>query len=220
VSRVLLPTVLLACVLALGSASAANAPIPLEPSTGFRDYCAGLGKSGRKACPRGHVPVRLWRALSFPPFGPGGACPVSAAHRISKRFAPVLGLKPTYVGTYGSGGDYTVVEMPWPAPDQSLAYGSGWTIAKILVVMRKDFRQPLLVRGRRLDDAGMLGFSGPAGRRPVAAMQFPPGRRGIEQGRFKLFGLGLWATAAGCYGVQIDGKTFRRTVVFRVMFSS
>jgi hypothetical protein len=218
--RLVLSGVLILCLLASAYASAADAPIPLKPSTGYRDYCAGFGRSATKACPRGHVPVRLWRALAFPPLGSGGGCPVTAPHRITKRLAPVLGSKPVYVGTYGYSGDSAAVEMPSPAPYRSRAYGTGWTIAKIVLVMRKDFRRPLLVRGQRLDGAGSLGFSGPAGRRPVVAMQFPPGKRGIDEGQFKGFGLGVWATAPGCYGAQIDGKTFRRDIVFRIVFSS
>jgi hypothetical protein len=217
--RFLLPTLLFACLVGSSYASASDPPVPLKPSTGYRDYCEGFGRSARRACPRGQVPARLWRVLSFPPVVPGGECPVSAPHRISKRFAPVLGSAPVYVGTYAYAGDNTVVEMPWPAPSTSPAYGSGWTIAKIVLVMRKELRQPLLVRGQRLDDTGSLGFSGPAARRPFTAIQFPTRKKGIDEGRFKAFGLGVWATAPGCYGVQIDGKTFRRDVVFRVVLS-
>ena len=217
--RLLLPAVLSVCMLGSAYASAVDAPIPMRQSTGYRDYCDGFGRSAKKACPRGHAPARLWRSLSFPPLGPGGECPVSAPHRISQRFAPVLGSKPVYVGTYAYGGDNAVVGMPWPAPDASKAYGSGWTITKIVLLVGKDFRQPLLVRGQRLDETGSLGFSGHAGRRPFEAMQFPSGMKGMDERRFKGFGLGVWATAPGCYGIQIDGRTFRRAVVFRVVFS-
>jgi hypothetical protein len=202
-----------------GHVSAEDPPVPLKPSIGYRDYCQGFSKSVPRACPPGHVPARLWRVLSFPQVAPDGECPVSVPHRISKRFAPVLGSAPVYVGTYAYGGDNAVVEMPWPAPSKSPAYGSGWTTAKIVLVMRKELRQPLLVRGQRLDEIGSLGFSGPAARSPFAAIQFPPRRRGIDEGRFKAFGLRIWATAPGCYGVQIDGKTFLRDVVFRVVLS-
>ena len=211
---------LVACVCAPVVAAAAATPIPLQQPTGYRDYCDGMGKVAKRSCPRGCVPQRLWRQLSFPPVGPHGECPVSKPHRISKRFAPVLGSKPMYVGTYGSAGDYSAVEMPSPAPYGSPAYGTGWSITKILLTMRKELHQPLLIRGKRLDDAGWLGFSGPAGHRPFAAMQFPSTRKGIDEGKFKAFGMGVWATAPGCYGVQIDGKNFRRDVVFRVVFSS
>lgn len=208
------------CFAAVAVAVAGPTPIPLRTSSGYRDYCDGMKKAKRPSCPPGRVPARLWRPIAFPVVGAAGECPVSKAHRISRRFAPVLGPKPVYVGTYGYQGDSAVVEMPFPAPNGSPAYGTGWTLTKILLTMRNEVRQPLLVRGRRLDDVGSLGFSGSAGRRPFAAMQFPTTKAGIREGKFKQFGLEAWVTAPGCYGIQIDGKTFRHVVVFRAVFSN
>jgi hypothetical protein len=85
--------------------------------------------------------------------------------------------------------------------------------------MRKRFRQPLLVRGRRLDEPGVVGFSGPRGRRPFVAMQFAPRARAIDLGRFKALGLTVWANEPGCYGLQLDGKTFSRVVVSMVQLT-
>ena len=207
------------CFVLAAVAAADPAPIPLQPSTGYRDYCDGFGKIAKKACPRGHVPARLWRALAFPPLGPGGECPVSMPHRISKLMAPALGSKPVYMRSYGYQGDYSAVDMLSPAPYGSHAYGTGWTVAKIGVTTRTGFHEPLLIRGQRLDGTASLGFSGHAGRRPFDAMQFPGVRLRHRIGKFDESGLGVWATAPGCYGVQIDGKTFRRDVVFRVVYS-
>lgn len=206
---------------AVAAGSTGPTPIPLQPSSGYRNYCDGMSRKMAKAnCPRGHVPPKLWRALSFPPPGPSGGCPVSTPHRISRRFAPVLGSKPVFVGTYGSSGDYASVEMPATPPDGSPAHDTGWSVAKILLTMRKELHQPLLVRGKRLDADGWLGFSAHAGKHPFAAMQFPARKAGIREGVFKQYGLSAWATAPGCYGLQIDGKAFRRDIVFRVVFSS
>lgn len=81
----------------------------------------------------------------------------------------------------------------------------------------------MLIRGRRLDGAGPLGFDVPRYRRGVYQGSFsgelrikpsdtvawkgqPRGSRGIPSR--------VLIEAPGCYGVQIDGATFSRTVVF------
>lgn len=109
--------------------------------------------------------------------------------------------------------------MRYPIPEGALGSGTGWTLAKAPLMMKKVFRQPLLVRGRRIDGPGGLGFSGYAGRQPFAAMQFPPVGYTIPLGDYKAHSLSVWAATPGCYALQIDGKTFSESVIFRVFFS-
>jgi len=118
------------------------------------------------------------------------------------------------LGIY-STGDRTTIEMPFP-PRSGIAMGTGWTVSKLLFVTSKTIRQPLIIRGTRIDGPGEAGFTGHAGRRPFQAIQFAPQSRAIDLGRLKAFGVIVWATASGCYEVQIDGETFSRIIVFRV----
>jgi hypothetical protein len=116
--------------------------------------------------------------------------------------------------------DRATMTAPYPAPEASVAAGTGWAVAKTTLVMKKIFSQPLVVRGSRIDGAGQLGFSGPVGRRPFAAIQFPATAAAIDFGKYKAHGLNVWATSSGCYALQLDGKTFSRAVVFRVELTS
>ena len=199
------------------AASADETPIPLKTPTGYRDYCDGQKRSG--LCPRGGVPRRLWRPLALPTVALGELCPVSRPHSVTPRAAPVLGSGPVYFapGAYNPG-DRSTMTAAYPAPHRSLAAGTGWTIAKAPLLMRRTVRQPLVIRGRRLDGPESLGFSGHTGRRPFAAIQFPTVGYTIPLGSHKAHSLNVWATAAGCYAVQIDGMTFSSVVVFRIEF--
>jgi hypothetical protein len=200
-------------------AYAEQPPIPLQRPTGYGDYCAGMKKDRNYPCPRGGVPQALWRPLDLPVVSPGAACPVATPRQITNKTAPVLGSLPVYFapGAYNAV-DRATLAAPYPAPAASRAAGTGWTLAKTVLVVKKRFRQPFVVRGRRIDGAGELGFTGPSGRRPVEAMQFPSAGPAIHLGAYKARGLMVWAATTGCYAVQIDGPKFSQTVVFRVLF--
>ncbi len=118
-------------------------------------------------------------------------------------------------GAYNAADRSTMLLIPSAEP-RSQAAGTGWGIAKTAIVKRKTLKQPLLLRGRRLDGQGDLGFSG-TGHRPFAALQLWP-KFGGALGKFKWKGLAAWAVDAGCYGLQIDGRTFSEVIVFRVAF--
>jgi hypothetical protein len=104
----------------------------------------------------------------------------------------------------------------FPAPENSIAAGTGWAIDKTPFVWKKRFRGPFLLRGDRIDGQGELGFSGPAGRRPFAAMQFAAGRSGLESAGLHGWPVAVWMTTPGCYAFQIDSPTTSRVIVFRV----
>lgn len=134
--------------------------------------------------------------------------------------APVLGTGPVYfaAGAYNPE-DRSTMQVISSTNPRSQGAGTGWGIAKTLIVMRRTLRQPLLLRGQRVDGPGELGFAGHAGRRPYAALQFKTGWHTINAGRFRADGFTAWATVPGCYALQIDGRTFSRVVVFRIAFS-
>ena len=208
-------TIILSAVTAT-SALAAATPIPLHAPTGYRDYCDGLAK--RSFCPAGRAPQRLWRKLTLPVLSAESPCPVSTTLRIPAVVPPVLGAGPVLfaAGAYSSTGP-TTAEIAFP-PAAGPAVGTGWGVAKTPLLMASSFSEPLVVRGRRLDGVQEpLGFSGGHGR-PYIAMQFAPASPTIRLGSWKAYGLLMWATSPGCYAIQIDGRTFSRTVVFRVAF--
>jgi hypothetical protein len=204
---------------ASGHASTRNSdatPIPLRPPTGYRDYCDGATKAQtRLLCPRGGVPPALWRPFVVPSLSSGESCPVSQTRTLTSRIAPVIGTGPVFfvAGAYDATDRTTMVAVSSP---NGPAAGTGWNIAKAPLVVKATFRQPLAVRGGRIDGPGELGFSGFAGRRPFAAMQWAGTSPAIPLGNYKAHSLLVWVTKDGCYALQIDGSTFSRVIVFRV----
>ena len=86
--------------------------------------------------------------------------------------------------------------------------------------MAPSYRGRVLIRGRRIDGHESLGFDG--GKLPAPELRIEPfdsvswrgqptGSRGVPSD--------VRVLASGCYGVQIDGTSFSRVVVFRVAFA-
>jgi hypothetical protein len=186
-----------AALASLATASSAAAAVPLRAPTGYRDYCDGLGTN--RVCPRGGVPQALWRPLHLPPIA-YGTCPVTTSR----------------------AAVYTTRTEPWevqfPPPESSVAFGSGWAVDKTPLLLEPGFRGPFVIRGRRLDGPGELGFSGPAGRRPFEALQFARDRWSLSSGARHGWGVLVWMQTSGCYLLQIDGPTFSSISLFRVDF--
>jgi hypothetical protein len=120
----------------------------------------------------------------------------------------------------GDGPIYPTHVDPWnvlfPPPQNSLAFGTGWSVDKTPFVRERTFTGPFVVRGGRIDGSGRLGFSGPGGRRPFEALQFAASRAGAEFAGLSGWPTLVWIAAPGCYGVQVDGTSFSRVIVFRV----
>ena len=172
-------------VIAIGVVAAAawaEGPIPLKAPTGYRDYCDGLPKSKRSLCPPGRAPQGLWRKLALPTVSAGGTCPVSAMRAIPGIQAPALGTGPVYfpAGAYNPA-DRTTMRIVYPA-SSGPARGSGWGIAKAQLLVKKTFRQPLVVRGRRIDGASELVGSLPARHRAGRMEGIRPARLGDNPG--------------------------------------
>jgi hypothetical protein len=202
------------------SAISAGGPVPVRPPTGYRDYCDGGLRTASFRCPKGGVPASFWRPLRVPSIPVGGSCPVSQPARVFRSLAPVIGLAPVYLLVGGVPGDtMTVADHAVPT---SNAAGTGWETGALKVPFAKGFHGALLIRGRRLDAPGLVGFSGNAGRRPYAALQvFPGGVIGSSStGDVSFAGGFLWVTSPGCYLIQFDGAGFSSDVVFSVRFVS
>jgi hypothetical protein len=160
----------------------------------------------------------LRRPLHLPKVAPGTSCPVS---RIDRRIdwrrvkfpgSPGVGRGPVYPGLGEAGGRLTAT------PD--VQYGGPWAGGKVFWYVRPRYRGPVLIRGHRLDGPQRLGFNGL--RLPARELRIergitvswdgrPPGSRGIPSD--------VRVRTAGCYGVQIDGRSFSRIVIFTVEVS-
>ena len=99
-------------------------------------------------------------------------------------------------------------------------YGGPWAGGKVFCYVRPGYRGRVLIRGRRLDGPQRLGFNGQ--RLPERELRIdrgmtvswegqPPGSRGVPSA--------VRVRAAGCYGAQIDGTSFSRMVVFKVVLA-
>jgi hypothetical protein len=161
----------------------------------------------------------LHRPLHLPRVSAGGACPVSRVdQRVNWDRANIfggsgIGRGPVYPGLGSSGGRLDAT------PDQQ--YGGPWGGQKVFWYVKPSYRGRVLLRGRRLNGPQSLGFNGDALPAPELRIETydsvswsgqPSGSRGIPSG--------VRVRASGCYGVQIDGTTFSRVVVFRVVLGT
>jgi hypothetical protein len=83
-----------------------------------------------------------------------------------------------------------------------------------LLLTDPTYSGPIIVRGGRLDGNGSLGLTGPG------SVLVGGAAIGLsETSRPPLWGTWLGNVSprsAGCYGIQIDGKTFTETIVISV----
>jgi hypothetical protein len=162
--------------------------------------------------------AKLRRPLHLPRLAPGAACPVSRVdQRVAWRRVKIfggsgIGRGPVYPGLGGSSGTAYV------RPDDQ--YGGSWASGKVFWYVRATYRDRVLIRGRRLDGPQGLGFNGQ--RLPARELRIEPydtvawegqpsGSRGVPSD--------VRVRTPGCYGVQIDGRTFSRVVIFAVELS-
>ena len=94
-------------------------------------------------------------------------------------------------------------------------YGGPWFGDKVFWYVQPSYRGPVLIRGRRLDGPQIVRFNGkklpPAelhieSGQTVSWQGAPRGSRGVASS--------VRIIAPGCYGLQIDGTSFSRVVIF------
>ncbi len=156
----------------------------------------------------------LHRPLDLPELEAGEACPVSPVdERVDWQSINIFGgygtgPGPVYPGIGGADSPGHVTMTADGVPD-------GWFGTKVFWYVKPGYRGPALIRGRRLDGAGSLRFGAHRATFPKLRIKRheevswhgqPPGSRGRPSG--------VLARSTGCYGVQIDGTRFSRTVVF------
>jgi hypothetical protein len=157
----------------------------------------------------------LRRPLHLPVVAAGSRCPVSRVddrvpwQRIRIFGGSGIGPGPVYPGLGATSGLLNAVK--------DTQYGGPWQGQKVFWYVAPSYRGRVLIRGRRLDGPGWLGFNGT--RVPKDELRIesydtvswsgqPSHSRGIPSG--------VRALSSGCYGAQIDGKTFSTVVVFTI----
>jgi len=158
--------------------------------------------------------AELHRPLDLPRVGPGETCPVSAVDdRVDWEDTGIFGSSgtgrgPVYPGLGGSEppGHVTATSSGSPEP---------WFGGKVFWYVAPVYRDRVLIRGRRLDGPQRMRFNDDGRdsrelrikrRSDISWTGQPPGSRGEPSG--------VLIRTSGCYGVQIDGTRFSRTVVF------
>jgi hypothetical protein len=160
--------------------------------------------------------TKLQRSFHLPRVARGARCPVSAVDRrvgwsrIHIFGGSGTGRGPVYPGLGGSGGVLHV--------DPDTVYGGPWAGGKLFWYVKRSYRGRVLIRGRRLDDAGTLEFNGD--RVPASGeLRIEPWDTVPWEGQpYRSRGVAstVRVQSSGCYGVQIDGTSFSRVVVFAV----
>ena len=150
----------------------------------------------------------LYRPLSLPDLEAGEACPVSPVDAsVDWKSMGIfgssgLGPGPVYPGLGATGGELIANQR----------VSGGLVAGKLFWYASPSYRGKALLRGRRLDGTGGMRFSELGPFRP--ALRMGP-RDSIWRNRpDRGLPSAVAVPAGGCYGVQIDGKRFSRTVVF------
>ncbi|MFN2471154.1 MAG: hypothetical protein ABR583_09240 [Gaiellaceae bacterium] len=124
-----------------------------------------------------------------------------------------LGPGPVYPVVGGTGVVHAVRRAAeWPR--------GPWGGQKVLWFVHQEYGERVLIRGRRLGGWQWLRFD--RGLRPAAELRIEPGEtvgwNGQPEGSRGRPSY-VRVRASGCYAAQIDGTTFSRVVVFRVVLS-
>jgi hypothetical protein len=152
----------------------------------------------------------LRRPLHLPAIAPGEACPAS---KIDRR---VDWSRQHIFGGFGIGRGPVYPGLPsgsiWATRDDQ--YGSRWYGEKVFWFVVPSYRGRVLIRGRRIDAPGRVGFNG--AKTPNAELRIEPydtvswsGQPRYSRG----IPSGVRILAKGCYGFQVDGASFSRVVV-------
>jgi hypothetical protein len=78
------------------------------------------------------------------------------------------------------------------------------------------YQGPVLVRGKRLDQAGVIGFALRVGQH-LSELRWPAGVDVGNGGAFRAFAALALFRSPGCYAFQADGTSFSTVVVMRVV---
>jgi len=176
-----------------------NPPAPLRPSAAADTW------------------GRLRRPLNLFRLDPGSDCPRSfgrPGHALSSDFGSATAL--------AEGPVYPIVATdPEDASRETARTGvvryasgrseGGWYFVKVLWTESPRYRGPVLVRGRQLDGPQLVRFE--FGSRPSAELRLWDPSGGYVSGWLGRPSF-MRLRGPGCFGLQVDGKNFSRTIVF------
>lgn len=117
---------------------------------------------------------------------------------------------PRVATALGRGPAYAVLGSPAGADLSAEIVTAGWHYHKTLWAFAPRYQGPLLIRGRRLDAPGPVHFH--VGGPPLVELRVPP----TATRRWRYLPSDTLFRTAGCYGLEIDGRSFSEKVVFRV----
>lgn len=163
------------------------------------------------------IPVSIIRPLSLPRVRPISQCHTSTASMLNTSMA----------GGYALVAPGPIRPVLADVPPISLKKGIAklrrhgsdpWLETKTLWISAASYGGPVLIRGRRLDGVGLVGFG--SGRRPRAGFLAMPGVASGDTGQaVRAYPGALFFSTPGCYGLQVDGSTFSYHLVLRVEVS-
>lgn len=170
----------------------------------------GTSSSGRGSSSA----ASLDRRLRFRRLAPNQACPRTSGGYKAKGVAVALGHGPVYPvlgmsaappapgGVAGLRSDYHVL---------------GWYLHKTLWAISPTYSGPVLIRGGRVDRAGLVRFGGDAATpRAMVQTSTPVFRMTADGSReWRYYPTETLLRAAGCYAFQVDGADFSYVIVFR-----
>jgi hypothetical protein len=147
---------------------------------------------------------RMQRRLDLPG-ATAAACPASSVSDSETFAGGLVGSGPVYVA---GDNHMTIEDTPNPG---------GFWLERVTWVVAPDELGPVLVRGARIDDRGILGFG--AGSEPSAMQQLPIRSYEHTPGQpvgWRIFNGYLRPQTTGCYAMQADTLTGNSTIVFKV----
>jgi hypothetical protein len=158
------------------------------------------------------LPKALLRTIQFPKVKPGEPCPASSGHQIDTQGFGGVALGPGPVEPIvAADGD----PLHGVAQVDSDPRTDPWYWFKTLWFVRPSYAGPALVRGARIDGAGLVAFGeGPV----IGHLIIPPGPTLNEypDGYREAPG-GTYLESPGCYAWQVDGTDFSYVIVFKAI---
>ena len=156
----------------------------------------------------------LRRSIHLPKLEPGAACPLSSVdtriawQRMNIFGGTGIGRGPVYPGLGSSSGLLRATR------DEQ--YGGPWFGTKVFWFVLPSYRGRVLIRGRRLDGVQRMGFNGEKVPAPELRIESYDTVSWHGQPRFSRgVPSAVRVLVPGCYGIQIDGTSFSRTVIVR-----
>ncbi|GIH90269.1 hypothetical protein ACFFMN_10300 [Planobispora siamensis] len=189
-------------VLAFAASACAAGPGPAEQVTAGPVQASGSAAASDPL-------ARLRRPWVTAPLRPGEPCPVTTESRSpDPAFGPVLGGGP--VGPVGldPGG-----VLRYSVPESGQGWGDwDWGWQKVMWAVDPAVTTPVLVRGRRLDSPGEVGFDDPVVRELVLDPE-----RDAAPGGWRDHPSATRVRAPGCYAYQADTDRGSFAIVFRAV---